>query len=75
VIVTKTQVFNFIYAIVCAVAALGAETDTIPFLPEAWRHYVTAAAVVAMWLKSHWNLFINPNGTPATEPYTPERKQ
>jgi len=28
-----------------------------------------------MWLKSHWNLFINPNGTPATEPYTPEGKQ
>ena len=72
---TKTQILNVLYAIVCAVAVLGAETDTIPFMPDAWKHYVAAAAVIAMWLKSHWNLFINPNGTPAAEPYTPERKQ
>ena len=50
---TKTQLLNAVYAIVCAVAALGAETDMIPFLPDAWKHYVAAAAVIAMWLKSH----------------------
>jgi len=72
---TKTQILNMLYAIVCAVAALGAETDSIPFVPDSWKHNVTAAAVAALWLKSHWNLFINPNGTPAAEPYTPERKQ
>ncbi len=72
---TRTQILNVLYAVVCAVAALGAETDTIPFLPDAWKHYVTVAAVVALWLKSHWNLFINPNGTPAAQPYIREGRQ
>ncbi len=66
---TKTQVMNAAYAIVCGVAALGAETDSIPFVPDKWKHYVAAASMVALWLKSHWNFSVNPNGTPASQPY------
>ncbi len=65
---TRTQITTFLYALVCAIAALGAETGTLP-VPESWKHYIAAAAVVAVWLKSHWNLFVNPDGTPASKPY------
>ncbi len=68
--ITKTQIVNVAYAIVCGVAALGAETDSIPLLPDKWKHYVAAAGIAALWLKSHWNFSVNPNGTPASQPYT-----
>lgn len=74
-IVTKTQVLNLAYAIICAVAVLGSETSTVPFLPDAWKHYIAAAAVLALWLKGHWNLFINPDGTPAAAPYSKAGQQ
>lgn len=65
----RTQLLNVLYAIVCGVAALGAETDSIPFVPDRWKHYVAAASMAALWLKSHWNFSVNPNGTPASQPY------
>ncbi len=68
--ITKTQIVNAAYAVVCGVAALGAETDSIPLLPDRWKHYVAAAGIAALWLKSHWNFSVNPNGTPASQPYT-----
>lgn len=64
-----TQVLNIVYAVICAVAALGAETDTIPLLPDKYKHYVAGAALLAMWLKSHWNFWVNPDGTPASVSY------
>ena len=67
--ITKTQLLNAAYAVVCGVAALGAETDSIPLLPDRWKHYVAMASMAAMWLKSHWNFSVNPNGTPASQPY------
>jgi hypothetical protein len=67
--ITKTQLVNAAYAVVCGVAALGAETDSIPCVPEKWKHHVAAASIVALWLKSHWNFSVNPNGTPASQPY------
>ncbi len=68
--ITKTQIVNVAYAVVCGVAALGAETDSIPLLPDKWKHYVAAAGIAALWLKSHWNFSVNPNGTPASQPYS-----
>jgi len=65
---TKTQILNLIYGIVCALAALGSETGTLP-LPDAWKHKITMAALAALWLKGHWNYFTNPDGTSARVAY------
>jgi len=55
----KTKWINSVYNIVCIIASLGAETKLLP-IPEAYKHYVSAIAMLAMWLKSHWNLFVDP---------------
>ena len=66
---SKTQIINTVYGLICLVAALGAELGEIPFLPPRAKHYVAGASVVALWLKGHWNLFINPDGSPAAASY------
>jgi len=57
----KTQILNFLYALTCAVVALGAEVNTLP-MPASWRHTTVVAAIWALWLKSHWNFFVDPSG-------------
>lgn len=72
---TKTPIIHVLYALVCAVAVLGSETNMLPFVPDAWKHYVAGAGVAALWLKGHWNYFVNPDGTPAAAPYSPAVQQ
>lgn len=68
-----TKILNILYYVVCAVALLGSELlsdgTLSQFIPKGWEHIIAVAAAAAMWLKSHWNLFTNPDGTPATTPY------
>jgi hypothetical protein len=71
--IDKTQLLNGVFGIVCAVASLSAETDMMPLLPDKWKHYVSGAAVVALWIKGHWNYWTNPNGTPATTAYVAQK--
>jgi len=68
-----TEVLNHVYYLVCLVVALFA---TIPptafdFLPASWKPYIIGVVVAAAWVKSHWNLFINPDGTSARTAYDP----
>lgn len=70
--VTKATISNIIFAIICAVVALSQETGFLQVLPDSWKHYVTLVAFGAMWLKSHWNYFVDSQGNvippPPTQP-------
>jgi hypothetical protein len=59
-----TQIFNYLYNLVCILCAVWAEMPpaALDVLPPKIKHYVTVGAMVAMWVKSHQNLFIAPNG-------------
>lgn len=69
------NLLNILYYLICLVASLGAELASdgtlASFIPPKWAHLISVAAVGAGWLKSHWNYFKNPDGTPATQPYAP----
>ncbi len=72
-----TVIENFLYYVVCVIVAMVA---TFPpnwanFIPAGVKPYVLGAVLIATWLKSHWNLFINPNGTPAETAWTPPAAQ
>lgn len=60
--INKTQIINAVYSIVCLLAAL----TTLPpgLLPEKYRAIILSTVGIATWLKSHWNLFITPDGKP-----------
>lgn len=70
---TLTQWANHVYYALCLIAALWAALppSAMDLLPPNWKPYVAAAAGAAVWIKGHWNLFINPNGTPASEAWSP----
>ena len=68
---TLTQFFNILYNLVCVVALFGSETEFLSIVPHQWHHQVAAVCGLAILIKSHWNLFINPNGSPAALPYPP----
>lgn len=69
----NTKLFNHIYYLICSLAVL---ISTIPqefldVLPPKYKHIVGIVAALLMWIKSHWNLFVNPDGTPAAASYQP----
>lgn len=66
---TLTQLKNVAFGIVSLVVAVTSETGFMNLVPDRYKHYIAAAAFIAMWIKGHWNLFINPNGTPAQVAY------
>jgi hypothetical protein len=39
--------------------------DVVAILPPKWRPYIGGAVLLAVWVKGHRNLLINPDGTPA----------
>jgi hypothetical protein len=63
--------------LICALAAAGSELIADPTImglfPPKVAHVITAAALAAMWIRSHRNIFVNWNGSPASEP-APEKK-
>lgn len=66
--VTRATVNNIAFAIVCAVVALSQETEFVSVIPAKYKHYVTLVAFFAVWLKSHWNYFVDPQGNPVPPP-------
>jgi hypothetical protein len=68
---TWTQVKNAIYYGICLIVAIYAAIPqgSLQFIPVSWRPYVEGAVTVAAWVKSNWNLFINPDGSPAKVSY------
>jgi hypothetical protein len=71
--VTKTwnHLYNLFFGLVALLAALPREV--LDVLPAAWKPGLVAASVIALYIKSHWNLWVNPDGTPAQTPYMPPR--
>jgi hypothetical protein len=71
---TTTQIVNHVYYAVCAIVAIAAALppSVLDFIPAAAKPWMIGFVSVAAWLKSHWNLFVNPDGTPAVVGY---RKQ
>ena len=63
--VTWTQVKNGIYYVVCLIAVLRTQIPASAWgiLPHSWANYITGLVMVAAWVKSHWNYFIQPDGT------------
>lgn len=59
-----TKFLNHLYYAVCLLVAMLSELP-LDVLPENWKHKIAVVAVMAAWVKGHWNLFVNPNGTPA----------
>lgn len=72
-IMTVTQVLNHVYSIACLIVAIGAELLGDPLvsglLPHQVAHVLAVASVLALAVKNHKNLFINPDGTDAAKPY------
>jgi hypothetical protein len=58
---------NHLFFFLCAgVGILSALPPSIvDFVPPTWKPYVVGAVLGAAWIKSHKNLFFNPDGTPA----------
>lgn len=71
-----TKIVNHVYYLICLLIAVYAAlpASAIEILPTKWKPYLVGAALAAGWLKSHWNLFINPDGTPARTAYIEEKK-
>jgi hypothetical protein len=71
----KIPSLTFWINLVCAIAAAGSELLADPTImglfPPKIAHVVTAVALTAMWIRSHKNIFVNPDNTPATRPYDP----
>lgn len=69
------KLLTTIWNLVCIAAAFGSELLADPqmlnLFPPKYAHAITLAALSAMWLRSHWNLLVNPDGTPASVAYTP----
>lgn len=60
---TKTQVLNAVYFVVCALAALATYQGPLAQqIPPTLKPYIEALIVGAGWIKSHWNLFVTPTG-------------
>lgn len=65
---TTTQIVNHIYYFVCLLAAVLSALP-IDLIPAELKPYIVTVSAVLMWIKSHWNLIVNPDGTPAEAPY------
>lgn len=70
---------SFIWNLVCALAAVLAEVAADPSLlglfPAKYAHLITVASLAVMWIRSHRNLFFNPDGSPAWQPWSPPSLQ
>ena len=68
---TRTQLLNNLYNVVCILCGIFAALPptVVDVLPTQVKPYIVGIAGVALWLKSHWNLFVNPDGTSATTAY------
>ena len=66
---------SFIWNLICALAAVLAELAADPSLlglfPAKYAHVITMASLAVMWIRSHRNLFFNPDGSPAWQPWSP----
>ena len=69
---TWNSLYNLLFTLVAVLAALP--PDVLNVLPGDWKPYVIGACGVAVWIKSHGNLFINPDGTPASVAYKEQAK-
>jgi hypothetical protein len=71
---TITVAFNHVYSLVCVLCAIFAALPptVIDVLPTQVKPYIVGIAGAALWLKSHWNLFVNPDGTPVSVAYRKE---
>jgi len=66
------QLRNTIYNAICALAVLagGLPPELTAVIPANWRPWLLAVGAGCFWVKSHANLFVNPDGTPASVAYT-----
>lgn len=73
---TTTQLLNHAYNVICVLLAVYAALPigALEVIPPAWKPYVVGTAGALLWIKSHWNLFVNPDGTDAKAPYIPAAK-
>ena len=65
--------YNLAFAALALMAALP--TEILAVIPERYKPYVIAASALALWLKSHRNLFVNPDGSAAQSAWEPPKKQ
>lgn len=61
------HVVNFCMVSVAVLAAMP--THIVDFVPPKYKEYVVGAVGIAIWVNSHRNLFVNPDGTPASVAY------
>lgn len=72
--ITKTEALNALYNFIAAVAAIGVELPGSPveaIIPVKWKPAILAGISIAIWLKSHWNLNVTPEGTKLLKVETP----
>lgn len=72
--VTPTQIanhaWNGFWVVVGILAVIP--PHVVDIFPKDKRPYILGAVAAALWIKSHRNLFINPDGTPAQTSYDPK---
>lgn len=66
-----TQAWNHLWNLLCVLCAVAAALppDVAKFLPSHYQPVVVGVIGVLMWIKANRNLFINPDGTPASVGY------
>jgi hypothetical protein len=63
------HLYNLLFALLIAISVLP--PDIVNVLPPKWKPYVGTASAAALWIKSHLNLYVNPDGTPARSNWNP----
>lgn len=73
------KLLTTLWNLTCFVAAFGSEVMADPqmmgLFPPKYAHVITMVALVAMWLRGHWNILVNADGTPSTVAYVPPAVQ
>jgi len=65
---------HFVYFLLALAGIFVAlPTDVVNVLPAEWKPYLAAAIISAGWIKSHMNLFINPDGSNALTAWEGEK--
>jgi hypothetical protein len=63
------HLYNLLFVLLIAISVLP--PDIVNVLPPKWKPYVGVGSALALWIKSHMNLYYNPDGTPARSNWNP----
>ena len=72
--VTWNHVFYAVFGILTLLST-PLPPEVLDVLPTKWKSAIGVISVLAMYIRGHMNLFINPDGTPAQSTWTPKQDE